>query len=52
MLTEAGIGVLTIGKAKAREFNGAMLHYYDTADSAPLKRCLVGSIKTRERQLE
>lgn len=49
MLIEAGIGVLTIGKAKAREFNETLLHYYDTSDSGPLKQCLVGCIKTMER---
>lgn len=49
MLIEAGIGVLTIGKAKAREFNETLLHYYDTSDSGPLKQCLAGCIKTMER---
>ncbi len=49
MLIEAGIGVLTIGKAKVREFNETLLHYYDTEDSGPLKQCLAGCIKTMER---
>lgn len=49
MLIEAGIGVLTIGKAKEREFNETLLHYYDTADSGPLKQCLMGCIKTMQR---
>ncbi len=49
MLIEAGIGVLTIGKAKAREFKETLLHYYDTADSGPLKQCLVCCIKTMQR---
>ncbi len=49
MLIEAGAGVLTIGKASALDFNDALLHYYDTADSGPLKQCLVGCIKTMQR---
>ncbi len=49
MLIEAGAGVLTIGKASALDFNDALLHYYDTADSEPLKQCLVGCIKTMQR---
>ncbi len=49
MLIEAGAGVLTIGKASALDFNDALLHYYDTADSGPLKRCLMGCIKTMQR---
>jgi len=49
MLIEAGAGVLTIGKASALDFNDALLHYYDTADSRPLKQCLMGCIKTMQR---
>ena len=49
MLIEAGAGVLTIGKASALDFNDALLHYYDTADSGPLKQCLMGCIKTMQR---
>jgi len=49
MLIEAGAGVLTIGKANALDFNDALLHYYDTADSGPLKQCLMGCIKTMQR---
>jgi hypothetical protein len=49
MLIEAGVGVLTIGKTKAREFNETLLHYYDTADSGPLKQCLISCIKTMQR---
>lgn len=48
MLIEAGIGVLTIGKAEAVDFNEALLHYYDTADPQPLVRCLDRCIKTLE----
>ena len=50
MLIETGVGVLTIGKAKAQEFNETLLHYYDTADSRPLKQCLAGCIKTMKRK--
>ena len=46
ILIEAGAGVLTIGKADSADFNEALLHYYDTADPQPLKRCLNHCIKT------
>lgn len=46
ILIEAGVGVLTIGKADAVDFNETLLHYYDTADPEPLKRCLDHCIKT------
>ena len=49
IMIEAGAGVLTIGKANALDFNDALLHYYDTADSGPLKQCLMGCIKTMQR---
>jgi Fic family protein len=49
IMIEAGAGVLTIGKAKAREFNETLLCYYDTADNGPLKQCLMGCIKTMQR---
>jgi len=49
IMIEAGAGVLTIGKASALDFNDALLHYYDIADSGPLKQCLMGCIKTMQR---
>lgn len=49
ILIEAGQGVLTIGKSNAVDFNEALLHYYNTADNAPLKECLKGCIKTMDR---
>lgn len=50
MLIAAGAGVLTIGKSNALNFNEALLHYYDTEASQPLKGCLVKCIKTMERE--
>ena len=49
LLIEAGQGVLTIGKSNALDFNEALLHFYDTADKAPLKECLKKCIKTINR---
>lgn len=49
ILIEAGQGVLTIGKSNALDFNEALLHFYDTADKAPLKECLKKCIKTINR---
>lgn len=46
VLIENGCGVLTIGKNEALQFNEALLHYYDTEDSKPLKDCLRSCIKT------
>jgi Fic family protein len=51
ILIEAGVGVLTIGKSNALNFNEALLHFYDTADSKPLRECLAKCIKkTLNRQ--
>lgn len=50
VLISAGEGVLTIGKSDALGFNEALLHYYDTNESDPLKECLCQCIKTLNRQ--
>lgn len=50
LLIEAGCGVLTIGKSDALHFNETLLHYYDTADSGPLKKCLHRCIKTLDKE--
>ena len=46
VLIAEGVGVLTIGKATAVDFNEALLHYYDTNDPAPLRACLRRCVKT------
>lgn len=46
ILSEAGVGVLTIGKSDALGFNEALQHYYDTNDKIPLRNCLLTCIKT------
>lgn len=50
ILIEAGRGVLTIGKSDALNFNEALLHFYDTEDSTPLKQCLYQCIRTMDRE--
>ena len=51
ILIAEGVGVLTIGKATAVDFNEALLHYYDTNDSAPLRSCLHRCVKTLDPPL-
>lgn len=43
------MGVLTIGKSNALEFNENLLHLYDTGEKEPLKDCLKKCIRTMER---
>ncbi|QGZ97342.1 death-on-curing protein [Mycoplasma sp. NEAQ87857] len=46
VLIQNGLGILTIGKSNALNFNESLLNYYNTNDDSMLLECLNNCIKT------